>query len=115
MKLALNWQLSKIYIYTFLSGFQSLLKRKICRQESWLKSEIMKVGDDKKGIFNLYFSTILKGATSQQMCYILASRPLFLFRLCIEITTVARFSVISSGHELVSICTAHTSVLDINI
>ena len=37
------------------------------------------------------------------MCYTLASRPIFLFRLCIETTTVARFSVISSSQKLVSV------------
>ena len=34
-----------------------------------------------KSIFNLYFSIILKEVTLQQMCYTLASRPLFLFQL----------------------------------
>lgn len=47
--------------------------------------------------------------TSQQMCYILASRPLFLFQLCFEPTTMTRFPVISSGQKLVSIFTTHTS------
>lgn len=89
------------------SGFQSAQKREICRQESWLKSEIIKVRDDKKSIFNLHFYIIHKGATSQQMCYILASSPLLWFLLWIETTTVARFLVISNGKNLVLIFVTH--------
>lgn len=47
--------------------------------------------------------------TLQQKCYILAYRPLFFLQLCTEPTTMARFSVISSGRKLVSTFTAHIS------
>lgn len=99
VKLELNWQLSK-KIYTFLKKVDfRVCWKAIWRQASCLKFDIMK-SKMTKSIFNLRFSIILKWATSEQMYYILATRPIFLFWLCIETTTVARFSVISCSQKV---------------